>query len=400
MKSKWNWLLVLLCCIAFMTSCSVDKNIVRVNEKIIDEKERFSDPQISYSATVTSLTKQEIIIDLKKIETINKEMIITTQYNLMEHRTLRPAKREDNTFASFASSDGCCVIIFLPFWLIHVPYKMIESIDKDQDGIYNEKSVKPMHALEKSLDINNGYIILEKEKHKIPVVNNKVIINLNQNLLKREIYNLELYEDGISKKKFTFVTPLFQAKLAEYDPENFNSIKEIDNAIESLNKLKENIHGEEVLFIDKKINELKQNQTGKVISSINTTIGYLESKRSILLREVAERCSTGNLVKNLIVWKNYGTSFEQGDVISIPLNFLKAIDLSQEDGLYTYLVIIYVNGSSQSELKPFYIQTNKPLSFYPGTNEISSPIKIKYKGTAKYLQNRVHEIDTLLFEEV
>ena len=73
MKSKWNWLLVLLCCIAFMTSCSVDKNIVRVNEKIIDEKERFSDPQISYSSTVTSLTKQEIIIDLKKIKKINKK---------------------------------------------------------------------------------------------------------------------------------------------------------------------------------------------------------------------------------------------------------------------------------------------------------------------------------------
>jgi len=400
MKSKWNWLVVLLCCIAFMTSCSVDKKIVRVNEKIIDEKERFSDPEISYSSTVTSLTKQEIIIDLKKIETINKEMIITTQYNLMEHRTLRPAKKEDNTFASEASQDGCCIIMVLPFWLIHVPYKMIESIDKDQDGIYNENSVKPMHALEKSLDINNGYIILEKEKHRIPVANNKIIINLNQNLLKREIYNFELFEDGISKKKFSFVTPLLQAKLANYSSMNFNTIKEIDNVIESLNKLKKNIHGEIVQFYDEQRNELKQNQSGKVISPIDSVIRDLESRRNILLRAVAERCSTGNLVKNLIVWQNYGTSFEQGDVLSIPLNFIKAIDLSQEDGLYTYLVIIYVNGSSQSSLKPFYIKTNRPLPFYPGTNELSSPIKIKYKGTAKYLQNRVHEIYTLLFEEV
>lgn len=383
MQKIFNSLLVLLCCIAFMTSCSVDKKIVRVNEKIIDEKERFSDSKISYSSTVTSLTKQEIIIDLKKIETINREMITTTQYNLIEHRTLRFTKKENKSFATNAVRD-----------------KIIESIDKDQNGIYNEKSVKPMHALEKSLDINNGYIILEKEKYKIPVANNKVIINLNQNLLKREIYNFELYEDGISKKKFTFVTPLLQAKLAEYDPENFNSIKEIDNAIESLNKLKENIHGEEVLFIDKKINELKQNQTGEVISPIDKTIGYLESRRNILLRKIAERCRTDNLVNNLFAWQNYGISFEQGDVLSIPLNFLKAIDLSREDGLYTYLVIIYVNGRSESSLKPFYIQTNKPLPFYPGTNEISSPIKIKYKGTAKYLQDRVHEIDTLLFEEV
>lgn len=438
MKNKWNWLVVLLCFIAFLTSCSVDKNLVK-NEKIIDEKERFSDPEITYNAE-TSYTKQNIIIDLKKIETIKKEKVITKQYHNIEHRTLRLAKREDDTFASFASSDGCCVILFLPFWLIHVPYKMIESIDKDY-GSYNKNNVQIMDVLEKPLEINDGYIILEEENLKIPVAHNKVLINLNQLRLNQESYIFELYEGGIAKKRFTLLSPLLQTKLDKYDSKSLNTIKEINNAIESLEKLKKDNHDDIVLLIDEKINVLKsklapliqseldkynpmklsysynksntieaiddsikylnglkQNQTGEIISSIDGTIRDLESRRNILLREVAERPTIENLVKNLIdgYGLNMGIRFEKGDVLSIPLGFLKAIDLSQEDGLYIYLVMINDNSG---QLKPFYIQTDRPFSFYYGQNMVPS-IKIKYKGNAKYLQNRVQEKDTLLFEEI
>jgi hypothetical protein len=42
-----------------------------------------------------------------------------------------------------------------------------------------------------------------------------------------------LYEE-VSQRKIYFRDPLLQAKIAEYDPVNFKSIKEIANAIESL----------------------------------------------------------------------------------------------------------------------------------------------------------------------
>lgn len=435
MQKIFNSLTVLLCFIACITSCSVDKNYVR-DVKIIDEKERFSDPKFTYSSE-TSYTKQKIIIDLKKIETIKKEKVITKQYHPIEHRTLRFAKKEDNTFASEASSDGCCFLLVLPFWLIHVPYKMIESIDKDY-GTHTENSVQLMDVSEKSLDIDDGYILLSEENLKIPVAHNKVVINLSQLRLNQESYIFELYEGGIAKKRFTLLSPLLQTKLAKYDSKNFNTIKEINSAIESLDKLKKDKHEEVVPFIDKKINDLKsklapliqseldkynpskfaydsnksdtikaiddsikflkglkQNQPGEVISSIDGTISDLESRRNILLREMAERPTIANLIKNLIDGYNVGISFEQGDVLSIPSGFLTAIDLSQNDGLYNYLVMINDNSTS---LKPFYIQTDRPLPIY-GSNMIP-PIKIKYKGTAKYLQNRVQEKDTLLFEKM
>lgn len=199
----FNSLMILLSCIAFITSCSVDKNIVKENEKIIAEEDRFSDPKITYISTVASFTKQQIIIDLKKIETIKKEKVITKQYHSIEHRTLRFVKKEDNTFASgiLLEAGPCCTIAVLPYWLIHVPSKMIESIDEDH-GIRNENFIKYMD-IEKPLDINEGYILLKEENLKIHVSQNKVIINLEQLSLKQGSYNFELYEGDIAKKMFT-----------------------------------------------------------------------------------------------------------------------------------------------------------------------------------------------------
>jgi len=178
--------------------------------------------------------RNKLLIDINKIETIKKEKVITKQYHSIEHRTLRFAKDEDNTFASESMRKGYCCLIF-PFWLIHVPYKMIESIDRDR-GIAKENSVQLMDVLKKSLDINDGYIILEEENIKIPVAHNKVIINLNQLRLKQLSYNFDLYDGGIAKQKFILVTPLLRTKLAEYYSKEFNTIKEIDDAIELLNK--------------------------------------------------------------------------------------------------------------------------------------------------------------------
>jgi hypothetical protein len=116
-----------------------------------------------------------------------------------------------------------------------------------------------------------------------------------------------------------------------------------------------------------------------------------------MTRERLHRVSVQNLIQNLIdVGFNIGTPFTQGDVVSVPQGLLIAIDLSQSNGSYTYLVLINDNTSS---LKPFYVYTNRSLSIMGSDNMIFESIKIEYQGTAEYLQNRIPK-STLLFKMV
>jgi hypothetical protein len=110
-----------------------------------------------------------------------------------------------------------------------------------------------------------------------------------------------------------------------------------------------------------------------------------------------DRASVQNLIQNLIdVGFNIGTPFIQGDVVSIPQGLLIAIDLSQSNGSYDYLVLINNNTSS---LKPFYVHANRSLSIMGSDNMIFESIKIEYQGPAEYLQNRIPK-STLLFKMV
>lgn len=78
-----------------------------------------------------------------------------------------------------------------------------------------------------------------------------------------------------------------------------------------------------------------------------------------------DRTSVQNLIQNLVdVGFNIGIPFRQGDVVSIPQGLLIAIDLSQSNGQYTYLVLINDNTSS---LKPFYVQADRSLSIWVQT---------------------------------
>jgi hypothetical protein len=108
-------------------------------------------------------------------------------------------------------------------------------------------------------------------------------------------------------------------------------------------------------------------RTGRILV-YDTTVQYFHNQ--VLAQNAdqpkRDRTSVQNLIQNLVdVGFNVGTLFRLGDVVSIPQGLLSAIDLSQTNGIYTYLVML-----NDQSLKPFYIQTTRRFSNLGSNNTI------------------------------
>jgi hypothetical protein len=135
-------------------------------------------------------------------------------------------------------------------------------------------------------------------------------------------------------------------------------------------------------------------RTGRILV-YDTTVQYFYDR--VLAQNAdqprRDRTSMQNLIQNLVdVDFNVGTPFREGDIVSIPQGLLSAVDLSQTNRIYTYLVML-----NDQSLKPFYIQTTRRFSNIGSNNTIYESLRIEYIGTAEYIQNKVQVKSTLLF---
>jgi hypothetical protein len=138
-------------------------------------------------------------------------------------------------------------------------------------------------------------------------------------------------------------------------------------------------------------------RTGRILV-YDTTVQYFHNQALAQNADQPrrDRTSVQNLIQNLVdVGFNIGKPFRLGDVVSIPQGLLSAVDLSQNNGIYTYLVML-----NDQSLKPFYIQTTRRFSNLGSNNTIYESLRIEYIGTEEYLQNRVQVKSTLLFKLV
>jgi len=168
--------------------CSIHKEQIKKDYRIVSIETKQLVPELRYDCKNISFTNDKITITIHKTMIKNKVEITKKQYNLVEERTLN--------YDSDEAQEYCCLgFIILP---VYLPYRWIQSIDRDLGEIIEDEN-KIVDTIEEPVEINKGYIVIEDENIKIPVINGKAIIEVSKLKLKNDFYDFKFYENDLEK---------------------------------------------------------------------------------------------------------------------------------------------------------------------------------------------------------
>lgn len=282
-------IIILSCCLAFTMECSVSKNVVTY-EKVISEKNKQIEPVIKYRCKSVSISDGKIAIAYEKIKINQEEKTTTKEYSKVEERTLVSGDKLENDH-SFCIDGGCLIALIAP---IYFPYRWIESIDRNlETKTVNSKEI--IDTSEQLLTIENGFIIIDEENIKVPIINGTAIIDANKLKLKKESYEIKLFENN--SEQFVSIINVDIDEKAKWEKLNKNSISEHIDFLKKVKSSDLNTLAKTSLYLllDKKIIKYIQ-------KNFKSYSKY--SKNMIVYEDGTEMCRFYEFLKTPILFKN------------------------------------------------------------------------------------------------
>lgn len=284
MYKSLKCIIILSCCLALTMGCSVSKNVVKKDEKVISEETKSMGPVIKYRYKSILLSDGKIAFTFEKIKINQEEKTTIKQYNLIEERTLN---YEDNGI------DYCnpFTYIIFPFFL---PYWWIDSIDRNlETKTVNSKEI--IDISEQPLTIENGFIIIEEENIKVPIINGTAIIDANKLKLKKESYEIKLFENNLEQYISKINFDIYENAI--WEVLNKNSISEHIDFLKKVKSTELNTLAKTSLYslLDKKIIKYIQKE-------FKSYSQY--SNKMIIYEDGTEMCKFYEFLKMPILFKS------------------------------------------------------------------------------------------------